>query len=134
MGGISEFRMYVEPLGAAQVQHNYRILKDKFNLFNFNCPVNACVIDVCDFNTTLIPGLNYELIPNKDLLYGYIPLDNLNVTNIPNDDLIYGNIPANNINAADIPNDDLIYGNIPANNINAADIPNDDLIYQIVQN
>jgi hypothetical protein len=38
MGGISEFRMYVEPLGAAQVQHNYRILKDKFNLFNFNCP------------------------------------------------------------------------------------------------
>jgi hypothetical protein len=38
MGGISEFRMYVEPLGAAQVQHNYRILKDKFDLFNFNCP------------------------------------------------------------------------------------------------
>jgi hypothetical protein len=54
MGGISEFRMYVEPLGAAQVQHNYRILKDKFNLFNFNCPNNACIVDEGDFTATLI--------------------------------------------------------------------------------
>jgi hypothetical protein len=54
MGGISEFRMYVEPLGAAQVQHNYRILKDKFNLFNFNCPVSACIVDEGDFSATLV--------------------------------------------------------------------------------
>ena len=56
MGGISDFRMYVEPLGAAQVQHNYRILKDKFNLFNFNCPVSACIVDEGDFTATLIPN------------------------------------------------------------------------------
>ena len=32
MGGISQFRMYVEPLTAPEIQHNFRILKDKFNL------------------------------------------------------------------------------------------------------
>jgi hypothetical protein len=34
MGAISQFRFYVEPLVSSQVQHNYRILKDKFNLLN----------------------------------------------------------------------------------------------------
>lgn len=38
MGGISQFRMYVEPLSPPQVQHNYRILKDKFDLYDFWCP------------------------------------------------------------------------------------------------
>jgi hypothetical protein len=38
MGGISQFRMYVEPLGSPQIQHNFRILKNKFDLFNYWCP------------------------------------------------------------------------------------------------
>jgi hypothetical protein len=38
MGGISQFRMYVEPLGSPQVQHNFRILRNKFDLFDFWCP------------------------------------------------------------------------------------------------
>ena len=38
MGGISQFRMYVEPLGSPQVQHNFRVLKNKFNLLDFWCP------------------------------------------------------------------------------------------------
>ena len=38
MGGISEFRMYIEPLVSSQIQHNYRILKDRYDLFNFDCP------------------------------------------------------------------------------------------------
>lgn len=38
MGAISQFRMYVEPLNSPQVQHNFRVLKDKFNLFNYWCP------------------------------------------------------------------------------------------------
>lgn len=54
MGGISEFRMYVEPLVSSQIQHNYRILKDKYNLFNFDCPTTACVVDSGDFTVTLI--------------------------------------------------------------------------------
>ena len=43
MGGISQFRMYVEPLSSPQVQHNFRILKNKFNLFDFWCPNCPCV-------------------------------------------------------------------------------------------
>jgi hypothetical protein len=38
MGGISQFRMYTEPLSSPQIQHNFRILKDKFNLFDYWCP------------------------------------------------------------------------------------------------
>jgi hypothetical protein len=38
MGAISQFRMYVEPLGSPQIQHNFRILKNKFNLLDFWCP------------------------------------------------------------------------------------------------
>jgi hypothetical protein len=38
MGGLSQFRMYTEPLGADQIQHNFRILKNDFNLFNYWCP------------------------------------------------------------------------------------------------
>lgn len=38
MGAISQFRMYVEPLGSPQIQHNFRLLKNDFNLFDFWCP------------------------------------------------------------------------------------------------
>ena len=38
MGAISQFRMYVEPLSSPQVQHNFRLLKNKFGLYDFWCP------------------------------------------------------------------------------------------------
>lgn len=38
MGGVSQFRMYTEAFNSSQVQHNFRILKDRFNLFDFWCP------------------------------------------------------------------------------------------------
>ena len=38
MGGLSQFRLYTEPLGSPQVQHNFRILKNDFNLFDYWCP------------------------------------------------------------------------------------------------
>jgi hypothetical protein len=38
MGGLSQFRMYTEAFSSPQVQHDFRILKDKFNLFNYWCP------------------------------------------------------------------------------------------------
>jgi len=37
MGAISQFRMYTVPLSAPQIQHNYRILKNRFDLFDFWC-------------------------------------------------------------------------------------------------
>ena len=38
MGGLSQFRMYTEAFNSSQVQHNFRILKDRFNLFDYWCP------------------------------------------------------------------------------------------------
>jgi hypothetical protein len=37
-GGISQFRMYVEPLNAAEIVHNFDILKNKFEMFDPRCP------------------------------------------------------------------------------------------------
>lgn len=36
-GAIAQFRMYIKPLTSAQIQHNFRILKPKFSLFDFFC-------------------------------------------------------------------------------------------------
>jgi len=46
-GGISQFRMYVSPLTAPEVKHNFLLLKDKFDMFNPDCP--KCY-PVCDTN------------------------------------------------------------------------------------
>jgi len=59
-GGISQFRMYVEPLNASEVRHNFEVLKDKFNLFNpfcpdcmpFACPTNDFTYVINDVTTT----------------------------------------------------------------------------------
>jgi hypothetical protein len=83
MGGISEFRMYVEPLGAAQVQHNYRILKDKFNLFNFNCPVSACIVDEGDFSVTLVPAPTPTVTPTPSVTSTNTPTPSVTPTITP---------------------------------------------------
>jgi hypothetical protein len=59
IGDISAFRMYTEPLDAGQIAHNYRILKNRYNLLNPNCP--NCVI----------------VIPNDDLYYLSFPCNDL---------------------------------------------------------
>ncbi len=43
MGAISQFRMYTEPLSSPQIQHNFRLLKNTFNLFDYWCPNCFCV-------------------------------------------------------------------------------------------
>jgi hypothetical protein len=37
-GGISQFRMYVTPLSAPEVKHNFKLLKDDWVMFNPDCP------------------------------------------------------------------------------------------------
>lgn len=37
IGDISAFRMYTEPLNASQIRHNFKILKDRYNLLDPNC-------------------------------------------------------------------------------------------------
>jgi hypothetical protein len=59
IGDISAFRMYTEPLDAGQIAHNYRVLKNRYNLLNPNCP--NCVI----------------IIPNNDLIYLSLPCNDL---------------------------------------------------------
>jgi hypothetical protein len=47
-GGISQFRMYVEPLSSDEVKHNFKLLKDTFDMFNPDCPdcgENFCPVD-----------------------------------------------------------------------------------------
>lgn len=42
-GGISQFRMYTEPLSADEVKHNFTLLKDTFQMYNPDCPnCNTC--------------------------------------------------------------------------------------------
>jgi len=58
-GGISQFRMYTTPLSAPEVKHNFLLLKEKFNMFNPDCP--DCSTTIClpnDFTYVLV-DLNY---------------------------------------------------------------------------
>jgi hypothetical protein len=47
-GGVSQFRMYVEPLTASEVKHNFNILKNQFSLFDYDCP--DCATLFCEPN------------------------------------------------------------------------------------
>jgi len=44
-GAISQFRMYVNPLSAPEVKHNFNLLKNTFRMFNPDCP--DCSTSVC---------------------------------------------------------------------------------------
>jgi hypothetical protein len=44
-GAISQFRMYVTPLSAPEVKHNFNLLKNTFRMFNPDCP--DCSTSVC---------------------------------------------------------------------------------------
>jgi hypothetical protein len=59
IGDISAFRMYTEPLDAGQIAHNFRILKNRYNLLDPNCP-NCRII-----------------IPSNDLYYLSLPCNDL---------------------------------------------------------
>jgi hypothetical protein len=65
IGEISTFRMYTEPLNASQVKHNFRILKNKYDLLDPNC-VNCRI-----------------LIPNNDLTYTFYPCPTVTPTTTP---------------------------------------------------
>jgi len=75
IGDVSAFRMYVEPLNASQVKHNFRILKNRYTLLNPECP--DCTI----------------IIPSDDLEYLPLPCNDLELLPLPCDDLEYDLIP-----------------------------------------
>lgn len=47
-GGISQFRMYVEPLGSDEIKHNFDIIKNDFGMFDPDCP--DCGGDFCEID------------------------------------------------------------------------------------
>ena len=53
-GGISQFRMYVTPLSAPEVKHNFSLLKTKFKMFNPDCPD-------CSTSTCEVSDFTYEI-------------------------------------------------------------------------
>lgn len=55
IGDISAFRMYTEPLNAAQIRHNFKILKDRYNLLSPQCP-NCSADTTCDIVITILPN------------------------------------------------------------------------------
>jgi hypothetical protein len=64
-GGISQFRMYTTPLSAPEVKHNFLLLKEKFNMFNPDCP--DCSTTIClpnDFTYVLV-DLNFLITQNN---------------------------------------------------------------------
>lgn len=66
MGGISQFRMYVEPLTSPQIQHNYRLLKNKFDLYDFWCSnCYECLLG-CFFEFSIDEAAcNFNFIANE---------------------------------------------------------------------
>lgn len=53
-GGISQFRFYIDPLESDEIKHNFKLLKDKFILFDPDCP--DCDTKFCKTN-----DLTYEI-------------------------------------------------------------------------
>jgi hypothetical protein len=66
MGGISQFRMYTEPLSTPQIQHNTRILKGKFDLYDFWCSnCYPCLLG-CFFNFNIEEAAcNFDFVSNE---------------------------------------------------------------------
>jgi len=59
-GAISQFRMYVSPLSAPEVKHNFSLLKNPFIMFNPDCP--DCSTDTCQ-----IDDFTYDLIDTESI-------------------------------------------------------------------
>jgi hypothetical protein len=57
-GGISQFRMYVSPLSAPEVKHNFLLLKNSFKMFNPDCPDCSTIVCAVDDLTYTITELS----------------------------------------------------------------------------
>jgi hypothetical protein len=60
-GAISQFRMYTSPLSAPEIKHNFKILNQKFEMFNPDCP--DCSTKVCEIN-----DFTYVITDTNDIL------------------------------------------------------------------
>jgi hypothetical protein len=70
-GGISQFRMYIEPLSAPEVKHNFKILKDQFIMFDPDCPnCNTTFCEPNDFEYDILTTTTTSMELFQDLGFG----------------------------------------------------------------
>jgi len=54
-GAISQFRMYSIPLSSDGIKHNFKLNKDKFNMYDPDCPdCNSCYVNDFEFTTFFV--------------------------------------------------------------------------------
>ena len=82
-GGISQFRMYVSPLSAPEVKHNFDLLKTKFDLFNPDCP--NCNIPCLpnDFSYSIFPTPTPTVTPTNTFTPTVSPTNTKTPTTTP---------------------------------------------------
>ena len=73
-GAISQFRMYTEPLSAPEVKHNFKILNQKFEMFNPDCPdCSTSFCEINDFTYVISDSTENNLITPYSLGRVFIP-------------------------------------------------------------
>ena len=86
IGEISTFRMYTEPLNAAQIKHNFKILENKYDLLNPDCldcritiPTNDLYYEI--INETPTPTVTPTVTPTPTVTTTNTPTPTITPTN-----------------------------------------------------
>ena len=86
IGEISAFRMYTEPLNAAQIKHNFKILENKYDLLNPDCldcritiPTNDLYYEI--INETPTPTITPTVTPTPTVTTTNTPTPTITTTN-----------------------------------------------------
>ena len=86
IGEISTFRMYTEPLNAAQIKHNFKILENKYDLLNPDCldcritiPTNDLYYEI--INETPTPTVTPTITPTPTVTTTNTPTPTITPTN-----------------------------------------------------
>ena len=82
MGGISQFRMYTKSLSSAEIQHNFRNLKNRYDLFDFWCPnCSSCFCGVdLELNPNPLPSSTPQVTPTSEVTSTPQPTSTAEVT------------------------------------------------------
>jgi hypothetical protein len=82
MGAISQFRMYSIPMKSSQIQHNFRILKNQFNLLDLFA--NNCNDTTLTLTPTPTPTITPTITPTPTLpaRYAYLFIETYNINGV----------------------------------------------------
>lgn len=82
MGAIAQFRMYSIPMKSSQIQHNFRILKNQFNLLDLFA--NNCNDTTLTLTPTPTPTITPTVTPTPTLpaRYAYLFIETYNLNGV----------------------------------------------------